>query len=93
VGCCETRDKGCAPVAGFCENRDKCGLQWRVTAKPGTRAGLSGGLLGKQRQWRAPVAGYCETEVVNQSHYRPEVPGGFQDVKVPRLRDNDPGWW
>jgi len=27
---------------------------------------------------------------VNQSHYRPEVPRGFQEVKVPRLRDNDP---
>jgi len=25
---------------------------------------------------------------VNQSHYRPEVPKGFQEVKVPRLRDN-----
>ena len=24
---------------------------------------------------------------VNQSHYRPEVPRGFQEVKVPRLRD------
>ena len=30
---------------------------------------------------------------VNQSHYRPEVPRGFQEVKVPRLRDNGPGWW
>jgi hypothetical protein len=29
---------------------------------------------------------------VNQSHYIPEVPRGFQEVKVPRLRDNDPGW-
>jgi len=28
---------------------------------------------------------------VNQSHYRPEVPSGFQEVKVPRLRDNSPG--
>jgi hypothetical protein len=26
-------------------------------------------------------------------HYRPEVPGGFQEVKVPSLRDNGPGWW
>jgi len=25
---------------------------------------------------------------VNQSHYRPEVRRGFQEVKVPRLRDN-----
>jgi len=30
---------------------------------------------------------------VKQSHYRPEVPRGFQEVKVPRLRDNGPGWW
>ena len=28
---------------------------------------------------------------VNQSHYRPELPRGFQEVKVPRLRDNGPG--
>ena len=30
---------------------------------------------------------------VNTSHHRPEVSRGFQEVKVPRLRDNDPGWW
>ena len=30
---------------------------------------------------------------VNKSHYRPEVPRGFQEVKVPRLRDDGPGWW
>jgi len=30
---------------------------------------------------------------VNQSRYTPEVPRGFQEVKVPRLRDNGPGWW
>jgi len=29
----------------------------------------------------------------NQSHYRPEVPGGFQEVKVPIFRDNGTGWW
>ena len=29
----------------------------------------------------------------NQSHYRPEAPRGFQEVKVPRLRDNGPEWW
>jgi len=28
---------------------------------------------------------------VNQSHYRPEVPTGFQEVKVSRLRDNGTG--
>jgi hypothetical protein len=31
--------------------------------------------------------------VKNQSHYRPEVPRRFQEVKVPRLRENDTGWW
>jgi len=30
---------------------------------------------------------------VKQSHYRPEVPRGVQEVKVPRLRDNGPEWW
>jgi len=30
---------------------------------------------------------------VNQSHYRPEVPRGFQEIKVPRLSDNGPEWW
>jgi hypothetical protein len=30
---------------------------------------------------------------VNQSHYRPKVPRGFQEIKVPRLHDNGPGWW
>ena len=30
---------------------------------------------------------------VNQSHYRPEVSRGFQEVKVPRLHDNGTGWW
>jgi len=30
---------------------------------------------------------------LNQPRYRPEVPRGFQEVKVPRLRDSGPGWW
>jgi len=30
---------------------------------------------------------------VNESHYRPEMPREFQEVKVPRLCDNGPGWW
>ena len=35
---------------------------------------------------------YCTQCVkkLNQSHYRPEVPRGFHEVKVPRLRDNGP---
>jgi len=40
------------------------------------------------------VSGICVYEVkVNQSHYRPEVPRGFQEAKVPGLRDNGPEWW
>ena len=34
-----------------------------------------------------------ELNNANQSHYRPEVPRVFQEVKVPRLRDNGPEWW
>jgi len=34
---------------------------------------------------------YCVK--VNQSRYRPEVARGFQEVKVPKLRDNGPGCW
>ena len=30
---------------------------------------------------------------VKQSHYRPEVPRGFQEVTVPRFCDNGTGWW
>jgi len=42
------------------------------------------------------ILGRTFTEKVKkviQPHYRPEVPRGFQEVKVPRLRDNGPGWW
>jgi len=31
--------------------------------------------------------------LINQSHNRPEVPRGFQEVKDPRFRDNGTGWW
>jgi hypothetical protein len=31
--------------------------------------------------------------MTHQYHYRPEVPGGFQEINVPRLRENVPGWW
>ena len=30
---------------------------------------------------------------VDQSHYRPEVPRGFQEIKAPRLRENGPECW
>ena len=30
---------------------------------------------------------------VNQPNYRPEVPRGFQEIKILRLRDNGPGLW
>ena len=36
---------------------------------------------------------YLERKKVQQSHYRPEVPRGFQEVKVPILHDNGTGWW
>jgi len=36
---------------------------------------------------------YYRVSKVNQSHYRPKVPRGFQEVKVPRLRDSGPEWW
>jgi len=35
---------------------------------------------------------YSTIKKVNQYHYRPELPRGFQEVKVPRLRDNGLGW-
>jgi len=34
-----------------------------------------------------------EYTLKNQSHYMSELPRGFREVKVPRLRDNGPGWW
>jgi len=30
---------------------------------------------------------------VKRSLYKPEVYRGFQEVKVPRLHENGPGWW
>jgi len=33
----------------------------------------------------------CNKVKENHSHYRPEVTRGFQQVKVPRLRDTGPG--
>jgi len=36
---------------------------------------------------------HIQVKKKNQSHYRPEVPRVFQEVKVPRLPDNGPGWW
>ena len=44
-------------------------------------------------QTTASLQTSVDCKKVNQSHYRPEVPRGFQEVKVPRLRDNGPGWW
>ena len=32
-------------------------------------------------------------KIINKSHYRPEMPRGFQEIKFPRLRDNGPRWW
>jgi len=33
---------------------------------------------------------FYEIKIENQSHYKPEVPSGFQEVKVPRLHENGP---
>jgi len=41
----------------------------------------------------APGSTQHITKWVNQPHYSPEVPRGFQEVKIPTLRDNGPGWW
>jgi len=50
--------------------------------------------VSRQRHFPSPVGAIRDkTKKVNQSHYRPEVPGGFQEVKVPRLRNNGPEWW
>ena len=50
---------------------------------------LLSGNLKKNR----PFGNLVAIGKVNQSHYRPELPRGFQEVKVPRLRDNGPEWW
>jgi hypothetical protein len=50
--------------------------------------------LKTHRTYNAAVCDYTRYLVLlQQSHYRPEVPRGFQEVKVPTLRDNGPGWW
>ena len=41
-------------------------------------------------QYGIPLCTHTLTVKVNQSHYKPEVPRGFPEVKVPRLRDNGP---
>ena len=45
-----------------------------------------------QEKWLQNVQ-RMDTNQENQSHYRPEVPRGFQEVKVPRVCYNGPGWW
>jgi len=50
-----------------------CFLRWLAVGRNGVRY----------------AAGWGRIRIkVNQPHYRPEVPRGFQEVKVPRLRDN-----
>jgi len=36
---------------------------------------------------------FCLCTKKNQSLYRSKVSRRFQEVKVPRLHDNGPGWW
>ena len=72
------------------DNRDyyfvRCTLLW-----------IFSNILGTEMVIVFRYKGYLSTELVKkkvkQSHYRPEVPRGFQEVKVPRLRDNGTGWW
>jgi len=50
--------------------------------------------LNVQRNYSTELHTLIRNHVkVFQSHYRPEVPRVFQDVKVPRFRDNGTGWW
>ena len=53
-------------------------------------------LICLSKTWNWPNTGgsvFFVSFKKNQSHYRPEVPRVFQEVKVPRLRDNGPKWW
>jgi len=50
-----------------------CFLRWLVVGRNGVRYEAGWGRIGIK---------------VNQSHYRPEMPREFQEVKVPRLRDS-----
>jgi len=50
-------------------------------------------IYGKMWKEIAHLEDLAREVKVNQSHYRPEVPRGFQEVKVPRFRDNGTGWW
>ena len=36
---------------------------------------------------------HFESHIMERELKSPEVPRGCQEVKVPRLRDNGPGWW
>jgi len=63
---------------------------------PRKRCGLQGDeVTGDLKRWHNEqvhdLYRSLNTIKKNQPHYRPEVPRGFQEVKVPRLRDNGPG--
>jgi len=45
------------------------------------------------RKWQTGLNSEFKAFKVKQSRYRPEVPRGFQEVKVSRLRGNGPEWW
>jgi len=42
--------------------------------------------------WRYHLKHIEQFKKVNQSHYRPEVPRGFQEFKVPRLHVSGTEW-
>ena len=50
-------------------------------------------LLEKQAHAKVSLKFCDKVKKVNQFHYRFELPRGFQEVKVPRLRENDTGRW
>ena len=66
-------------------------VQWRelLSGRKGVLNGRKCVLNGK----KGVLHKSKKNRKVKQSHYRPEVPRGFLEVKVPRLRDSDPGWW
>jgi len=88
----------CCPILHDVEiKKDVMPWRWRRHIPPKLCTYLPSCTLGHtvnfiSRGETIPIThGIQSVVLVNQSHYRPEVPIGFQEVKVPRLRDNGPG--